>query len=70
MAVASGNLQEKFRFRCTQDIIEAAEGDVLPDKIMITVHPQRWGDSLIPWTKELFFQNFKNVVKYWIVKLR
>jgi hypothetical protein len=30
---------EKLRFRSTFDIIEAAEKGLLPDKIMINVHP-------------------------------
>lgn len=34
-----------------------------PDKIMFTFHPQRWHDSMVPWTKELIMQNVKNVVK-------
>ena len=54
-----------FRFRSTQDIIDAAYAGRLPDKIMITVHPQRWsacpvklislfhGDSFLAWGKEL-----------------
>ena len=66
----SGSLQEKFRFRTTHDIIKAAEEGRLPDRIMITVHPQRWNDGLLPWAKEFVFQNVKNVGKYWIVKLR
>jgi len=60
-----GNL----RFRSTFDIIEAAEGGSLPDKVMLNVHPQRWDDRLGPWVKELVWQNIKNVVKkYFFVK--
>ena len=62
-------MQEEFRFRRTQDIIDAAEADVLPDKIMITVHPQRWNDSFLPWANELVWQNCKNIVKWGIVKV-
>jgi len=43
---------------------------MLPDRIMIMVHPQRWSDSFLPWAKELFWQNFKNVVKWGVVKVR
>lgn len=52
-------LNEKLglRFRSTQDIIDAAEGVLLPDRIMITVHPQRWSDSFLPWMRELVWQN-------------
>ena len=65
----SGSLQEKLRFRTTQDIIDAAYTGLLPDRIMITVHPQRWGDSFFPWARELVWQNFKNVVKWGVVKV-
>jgi len=37
----------------------------IPNQIMCTMHPQRWHDSLLPWTKELVMQNAKNVVKRW-----
>ncbi len=52
-----------FRFRSTWDIIEAAERGLLPDKILLNTHPQRWTDNPLPWVKELVWQNFKNVVK-------
>jgi hypothetical protein len=54
---------EKLRFRSTFDIIEAAEKGLLPDKIMINVHPQRWRDNPVEWMKKLVWQNAKNVVK-------
>ncbi len=43
---------------------------MLPDKIMLNTHPQRWNDKPWPWVKEFVGQNFKNVVKramlaYW-----
>ena len=51
-------------------IIEAVEKGLLPDKIMLNTHPQRWDDRLVPWVKELVWQNVKNVIKramlaYW-----
>ncbi|MBC8180177.1 hypothetical protein H8E88_03550 [candidate division KSB1 bacterium] len=57
-----------LRFLSTQDIIDAAFADKLPDKIMITVHPQRWSDSFLPWIRELVWQNFKNQVKKYVVR--
>jgi len=65
-------LNEKLglRFRGTQDIIDAAHTGKLPDKIMITVHPQRWSDSPLSWMKELVWQNVKNGVKWGIVKVK
>ena len=50
-------------FHSTFDIINALEKDILPDKIMITTHPQRWTDDLLPWIKELVWQNMKNFIK-------
>ena len=35
---------------------------------MFTIHPQRWTDRPLPWTKELIFQNLKNTVKRIMVK--
>ncbi len=58
-----GRSFDNLRFRSTFDIIEAAEKGLLPDKIMINVHPQRWTDNPVEWVKELVWQNFKNVIK-------
>lgn len=60
--------QRGRRFRITQDIIENV--DVLPEKLMITIHPQRWSDNYLERGKELVLQNLKNVVKKIIVKRR
>ena len=50
-----------FDFKTTQDIIDNI--DKLPSKLMFTIHPERWTNQLIPWTKNLIIQNIKNVVK-------
>jgi len=55
-------------FHSTFDIIKAAEEGILPDQIMITVHPQRWTNNPLLWTKELVVQNVKNQVKKLIVR--
>jgi hypothetical protein len=49
------------QFKRTKDIIDNIEK--LPDKLMITVHPERWTDNIFEWTQQLIFQNIKNVVK-------
>lgn len=54
----------------TSDIIRAAEAGRLPNKIMMTFHPQRWTDKPGPWVKELVWQNVKNVGKWVLVKRR
>ncbi len=40
----------------------------LPDKIMMTFHPQRWHNKALPWFKELVLQNAKNVVKRFLLR--
>ena len=59
---------EGLRFRHTWDIIEAVDRGLLPNKMMINTHPQRWTNSPMEWTKELLWQNVKNVVKYFYVR--
>jgi len=55
-------------FGSTFDIIHALKKNTLPSKAMFTFHPQRWTDKPIPWIKELFWQNTKNVVKYFVIR--
>jgi hypothetical protein len=56
------------KFHSTFDIIKAARAGKLPDKIMMTFHPQRWTDKPVPWVNELVWQNVKNVGKWVLVK--
>jgi len=55
-----------FNYKTTKDIIDNI--DKLPDKLMFTVHPQRWARNPIPWIKELLLQNTKNIIKRIIIK--
>ena len=57
-----------LRFRTTKQIVTGLKENRLPSKIMITVHPQRWNNSFLPWAKELVWQRLKNIVK-WILVL-
>lgn len=52
-----------LRFHSTNDIIRAIEDNRFPPKAMITIHPQRWTNNPILWTKELAWQNTKNFIK-------
>jgi hypothetical protein len=38
----------------------------LPDKIIISTHPQRWDNNYFKWTQEFVYQNIKNIIKYFI----
>ena len=55
-----------FNFRTTHNLIRSL--DQLPNKVMLTFHPQRWNDNLFDWWKELVLQNAKNVVKLGLLK--
>ena len=43
--------------------MRSLSGVEVPDKIMMTFHPQRWNDKAFPWLKELVIQNIKNQIK-------
>jgi hypothetical protein len=63
-------IKQGLVFHSTRDIIKAANEGRLPDKIMMTFHPQRWNDKPLPWLKELLFQGVKNQVKRVLVKVK
>jgi hypothetical protein len=57
---------EQFKslgYHSTFDIIRAVNQGSFPNKSMLTFHPQRWTNNPFLWTKELIWQNVKNVVK-------
>ena len=60
----------KYNLKSTKDIIVAFTNNELPDQIMINVHPQRWDDNMFLWIKELICQNFKNIGKLLLQKLK
>ena len=60
-------IEKSLVFRTTNDIIKAVKENRFPEKAMITIHPQRWTNNPVLWSKELLAQNIKNVVKYLII---
>lgn len=54
-------------FHTTKELIAAISAGKMPDKIMITIHPQRWNNFGAKWIKELVLQNLKNIIKKLIV---
>jgi hypothetical protein len=66
--LVEGPNTQHLSFHTTNDIIHAAHNDQLPDKILMTFHPQRWTDQPLPWIKELIWQNVKNQIKKFMVK--
>ena len=57
-------------YRTTSDIINDCKLGDLPEKIMMTTHPQRWSTNFIDWSIELVMQNSKNLIKRRLAKLR
>jgi len=55
------------RLRSTTEVAAAFVARRLPPSLMINVHPQRWTDDWIGWTRELLAQTIKNQVKRVIV---
>ncbi len=51
------------KYSSTSQIITSLNRSELHQKIMFTFHPQRWHDNTFKWTKELVYQNVKNIVK-------
>jgi len=64
--IKDGIINEDIRY--TKDIINLAARGALPDKILMTFHPQRWSDNSLMWFRELIWQNLKNQVKWVLVK--
>jgi hypothetical protein len=57
-----------IHIKTTEKFIKAIENKQLPNKIMITTHPQRWSDNRFAWAKEFILQSTKNLVKWLIIK--
>ena len=66
MTPLAGEFQKRYSYRSTYEIVSALKSGEIPQKIMITFHPQRWNDKILPWAEELLFQNIKNPIKYFI----
>lgn len=55
-------------YHSTDEIIIAAGEGKLPERLMMTTHPQRWSDDKAEWLMELGIQSAKNVVKRIVIK--
>jgi hypothetical protein len=62
------DLTSLYSFRNTHEIINEIKKGLFPDKVMITVHPQRWNDDYFSWLKEVTLQNLKNPVKRLLIR--
>lgn len=57
-------------YKSTYELIDAAGKGLLPNKIMITTHPQRWSSNYFEWLYEFLMQGSKNLIKWLLVKIR
>ncbi|PLX10872.1 MAG: hypothetical protein C0594_04265 [Marinilabiliales bacterium] len=56
-------IREGFSFHSTQQVISGVKEGRMQKGVMFTFHPQRWHNSFVAWSKELVFQNLKNIIK-------
>ena len=54
---------EGLVFHSTDDVIGGLESGRIPQRLMLTVHPQRWNPFGALWLEELTLQKAKNLVK-------
>lgn len=55
-------------YHSTNDIIQAIGMGALPERLVMTTHPQRWTDAWDEWIVEKSLQSVKNVMKRVLVK--
>jgi len=60
----------KHSFHTTHDILACLQKEQFPNAVMFNFHPQRWMDHPLRWIREKYTQNLKNMIKYWLIKLR
>ena len=68
---SGGGANSRFsgKIASTDDVIGLVKAEEVP-QMCILAHPNRWCDDITGWTKELLFQNVKNVGKAGIVCYR
>lgn len=61
-------IAQGLSFHTTKDVIKGLHEGIVPKRLMITLHPQRWNRFGYEWCRELIFQSTKNIAKRIIVK--
>lgn len=70
MTEESSAFQSCYRYKTTRDIIMAISEGSLPDRVIVSTHPQRWSHYYMAWIRELVWQNTKNIIKYMLSHYR
>ena len=55
-----------YDFSSTNDIIKNI--NLLTDKVIFTIHPERWTNEPIEWINSLITQKLKNSIKFLLLK--
>jgi len=58
--------RQGYRIRTTDELTDMAHNGLLPARLIINTHPQRWSDDPVAWVTELIMQNLKNQIKKYI----
>jgi predicted glycosyltransferase/glutathione peroxidase-family protein len=66
--VSGENNSEKINVHKTSDLITWLKTTSQYSEIMITTHPQRWTNKLLPWVVEFVLQRLKNIIKLNLAK--
>ena len=61
-------IRKGWVYHTTEQVVDAIRQGTLPPRLMITTHPQRWTNALLPWCREWVLQKAKNIVKRILVK--
>lgn len=59
-----------LRFHTTTQLIQSIGQGQFPQRAMLNFHPQRWTDDALLWHSDKYLQMGKNLVKYWLIRLR
>ena len=60
-----------YEIHTTEELIKHIQGDLLPNKIMLNVHPARWNDDYFKWWIRYYILTLpKYKVKKWVKQLR
>lgn len=54
----------KCNVRTTEELVGLINRKLLPDKVILNIHPQRWTDDKLMWYREKLSQSLKNAIKY------
>ena len=64
------NADHKFDINSTFDLIDNFKKQLLPNHIILNIHPARWNNNYLVWTYRFFLQKTKNIAKILLNMLR